>query len=117
MTRDYLMDDIGDHMPAPVAAVPGTLVRPWSPSDYPFTRVQALDVLIHAANNSFHIDSMRAAYIHACIEYGAPSPLPVQLQYGSSLHGWAFLQEDGWRGGYATRDDAYRACKQFRGQV
>lgn len=111
MTRDYMMDDIASNMPAPEKVAAGTLVKPWSPSDYPFTKEQALEVLRHAANTGFYIERIMAAYIHHCLTIGIQSSVVMKLCYGSHLHGWAYLAVDGWHGGYDSREAAYEAWK------
>lgn len=118
MPTDYLMQDLTDARLDPAPVPPGTFVRKWSPSDYPFNKEQALLVLKHAADTGFFISRKMAEVIHACItsENGwVYHPLsPIQCQCGSSLHGWAYLTSNGWYGGYATEPDARDAYYNSR---
>jgi hypothetical protein len=109
------MQDLTDARSDPVKVGPGTLVRPHSASDFPFNKVQALEVLKHAADTGFFISKEMAGAIHK--QFASQNVWefpPMQFAYGSSLHGWGWLDEDGWYGGYDTQAQAYDACYASR---
>lgn len=85
--------------------------KPWNPAfDMPFTRDQALAVIEAWGKPScMTFSAARAARVHECLTADEPRRMAVQTACGFDLGGWAYLDADGWHGGFKTRQEAEAA--------